>query len=279
MSPSLAHPPPCIIVIVIRQLTLGTCENAPFGTFKTAPRFLEDEDACDYVTRLAATLGVVAPQHVLAADWLHEAWEPERVAQLLGAFSATSGSYRIDLMTTEFKTAMQQLKERKLPLPGGAAAAAPAGAVNGAASGAANGAAADGTANGALGVYTEPWFGMEAASLRLPEELTRSWAEAEASADLALPPPNPYIPSDFSLCCDAGGAAAPAAAGGAVGGAGEGVVVEGWLAEVAKGLPVVLATPPDMLVDEPGGWRRECGCERGHPFSEPWCAFQVPAPL
>ena len=42
-------------------------------------RYQEEEEACEYVTRLAAALGWVEHQHVLMADYMHEAWEPEQV--------------------------------------------------------------------------------------------------------------------------------------------------------------------------------------------------------
>ena len=42
-------------------------------------RFQEEEDGLDYATRLAAALPLVDPPHVLVADYLHEAWQPERV--------------------------------------------------------------------------------------------------------------------------------------------------------------------------------------------------------
>jgi hypothetical protein len=192
------------------------------------------------VTRLSATLGVVRPEHVLAADWLHEAWEPARVAELLALFDAAGADYRIDLQTTAFKEVKEQLLEGKLPrlegLEAGAAAAA--------------GAAAE--------VFTEPWFGMEAASMRVPEKLTRSWAAGEVASDLGLPPRNPYIPSDFSLRCDEAAASDPAAA-----------APEGAAGEGAAGLPLVLATPPTLILDQPG----ELGFREGWSKSlllEPW---------
>lgn len=46
-------------------------------------RFAEEEDSCDLVTRLASNMGWVAPQHLLAAEYLHEEWQPEKVRGLL----------------------------------------------------------------------------------------------------------------------------------------------------------------------------------------------------
>jgi len=42
-------------------------------------RFLEEEDSCELVTRLASTMGWVEPQHLLVADYLHQQWQPEKV--------------------------------------------------------------------------------------------------------------------------------------------------------------------------------------------------------
>jgi hypothetical protein len=42
-------------------------------------RFLEEEDSCDFVTRLASTMGWVEPQHLLSADYLHQQWQPDKV--------------------------------------------------------------------------------------------------------------------------------------------------------------------------------------------------------
>ena len=192
------------------------------------------------MTRLSSTLGVVAPRHVLAADWLHEAWRPERVAELLALFDAAGGRYRIDLMTTAYEAgAKPQLLAGALPRR--EAAGAGGGAADGAGAQPPEAAAA---AAPAAAVLTEPWFGMEAVTLELPAWLTESWAAAPVPPELALPPPNPYIPSDFSLACDAeaGGPERAAAAADAAAAA----------AAVAAGVPAVLATPPELVIDEPG---------------------------
>jgi nardilysin len=42
-------------------------------------RFAEEEDSCDLVTRLASSMGWVAPQHLLAAEYMHEQWQPDKV--------------------------------------------------------------------------------------------------------------------------------------------------------------------------------------------------------
>jgi secreted Zn-dependent insulinase-like peptidase len=118
----------------------------------------------------------------------------------------------------------------------------------------------------------EPWFGLDAISAELPRELTDWWAgvggaaaaaadEAAAAAalpiprELALPPPNPFVPTDFALV--------------AAGGQGDGVAQQppqqqpadmevdrtaGATATTAAATttcPPALP-PPDLLEDEPG---------------------------
>lgn len=57
---------------------------------------------------------MVAPHHALAADYLHETWDPQHIAELMDCLRAapapgeSSGgaagecSYRLDLMTRDF---------------------------------------------------------------------------------------------------------------------------------------------------------------------------------
>ena len=42
-------------------------------------RFAEDEEASEYVSRLAASLPLYAPEHALNGSYLHEEWRPELV--------------------------------------------------------------------------------------------------------------------------------------------------------------------------------------------------------
>ena len=46
-------------------------------------KFADEEDACDYVTRLAADMQYYAPEHTLLGDFLYESWAPELVPALL----------------------------------------------------------------------------------------------------------------------------------------------------------------------------------------------------
>lgn len=49
-------------------------ELADIGGMKL--RFLEEEDAMDYVTSVAGSLLFVRPEHVLLTDYLYEQWKP-----------------------------------------------------------------------------------------------------------------------------------------------------------------------------------------------------------
>ena len=43
-------------------------------------RFAEDEEASEFVSRLAASLPLYAPKHALNGSYLHEEWRPELVS-------------------------------------------------------------------------------------------------------------------------------------------------------------------------------------------------------
>jgi hypothetical protein len=148
-----------------------------------------------------------------------------------------SSSFRIDLLTKSYTAIKQQLQQ---------AAADPGSWLN------------PGSSSSGVQDFTEPWFKMDALSVKLPDSLTGGWAESAVADDLALPPPNPYIPSDFELKTDGSSAAA-------VDSKQLLAAVERWmLVGGAVAQPeMVLAAPPAMLLDEPGA--RFC-CR-----SDSWC--------
>ncbi len=47
-------------------------------------RFAEEEDPCDFVTRLAEDAPYYAPEHILQGSYLYDQWEPELVRWQLG---------------------------------------------------------------------------------------------------------------------------------------------------------------------------------------------------
>lgn len=149
---------------------------------------------------------------MLVAEFLHEGWHPNLVEQLLGSCQpAAGGSFRVDLLTSSFAQLRQQLQQRQQDA--GASAASPCGAM------------ADADVAAALAAsatfFTEPWFGMEAVAMQLPGSLCACWESADVAPDLALPPRNAYIPTDFRL---KGAAAAQQLPGGAA--AAEGAIVD-----------------------------------------------------
>lgn len=104
------------------------------------------------------------------------------------------------------------------------------------------------------GEGVEPWFDFPFVQAQLPADVLRSWAAAAPSPDIALPPRNDYLPTDFELRCEAAGAAAdgPAAAAAAQqqNGGANGKQADGGAAAAA--VPSGFPTPPALLLDEPG---------------------------
>lgn len=126
----------------------------------------------------------------------------------------------------------------------------------------------------------EPWFSMEAAGVDLPRDMAAGWAAAPVPPELALPPRNNYIPTDFSLVAErsaasaaaatstdtAAAAANTAAAASSSGGAVTTVAAASGASSstAAAAAPAAALTaawpspsssspsPPDMLIDEPG---------------------------
>ncbi len=47
-------------------------------------RFAEEEDACEYVARIAADMPHYAPEHALCGPHLYDTWDPSLVRKLQG---------------------------------------------------------------------------------------------------------------------------------------------------------------------------------------------------
>ena len=159
-----------------------------------------------------------------------------QVLELLGLMQCSSSNYRIDLLTKSFDSIKHKLSTQQQQQQEGT--------------------------GGHVATLHEPWFNMEAVRWQLPDDIIGSWASADVSSDLALPPANPYVPTDFTLKSPA---AAAAAAGGAHGQPDnqqqqqqqvEIACLPQWLLDPVGGRPsavgVLLATPPDMLMDTTG---------------------------
>jgi nardilysin len=61
-------------------------------------RFAEEEDAAEFVARLAPECRRYAPHHALAGPYLHDEWDPELVSALTAGL--TPGAARLDLQTS-----------------------------------------------------------------------------------------------------------------------------------------------------------------------------------
>lgn len=70
------HPPPHTHTHTACCVCVSLCVS-----FLHTLRFMEEDDSCDFATRLAATMGWVEPQHLLVADYLHQHWQPDRVRE------------------------------------------------------------------------------------------------------------------------------------------------------------------------------------------------------
>lgn len=129
-------------------------------------RFLEEEDAAEYVAQVASDMHQYKLEHTLIGSYLHEVFDPELISSLLARM--TPGDVRLDLQTKNFDECKGQLQ-----------ALAPA---------------------ELLTTGVEPWFNFPYVSSRLPLEVVEEWTAAgECPKDLSLPPPNPYLATDFTL--------------------------------------------------------------------------------
>ena len=83
----------------------------------------------------------------------------------------------------------------------------------------------------------EPWFGLEALVIEVPESMRRTWSDARSTA-MNLPPVNPYVPTNFELRASE-----------------EDVESNRKRAveiQESNSLPALLSTPPVMICEEPG---------------------------
>ncbi|KDD73111.1 hypothetical protein H632_c2526p0, partial [Helicosporidium sp. ATCC 50920] len=167
-------------------------------------RFAEEEEAIEYVSSLAQDMFLYRPEHVVAAAAVYSDWDPELVESLLAKM--TPGNCRVDLQTHDFEAQSLLWNQRF----------------------------AD------CAVQHEPWFELDYLVADVPRDLLAAWEAAAPETDMALPAPNPYIPSDFALRCD---------------GAGEKAGEEGEK-EPRPVCPPALATsspaPPSLLLAAPG---------------------------
>jgi len=155
------------------------------GTKAMEFRFQEEEDSLEYVTRIAANASRFAPEHAVDGEWRMTAWDAEAVAAVLQLL--VPQNCRLDLQSALFTSGgggdhgVSVTPAMTTPL-------------------------GDGHAAQALHVHTERWMGVPYTVTPLPQAWLTEWTFPEPASlphDLALPPRNTYIPTDFSLVPDA----------------------------------------------------------------------------
>ncbi|CAI5526406.1 unnamed protein product [Closterium sp. Naga37s-1] len=118
-------------------------------------RFAEEDSPDEYAVRLAGNMFYYPKRHVIAGDYIHDKWDPDRIAYLLSLLSPHS--VRLDLLTHSFDHTRE-------------------------------------------GVLKEPWFDVPYTTTLLSPALLDQWAsDTWLNPDLRMPPPNEFIPTDFSL--------------------------------------------------------------------------------
>ena len=154
-------------------------EMATIGGMKW--KFLEEDDAAEYVAQMAGDMHLYPLEHTLVGAYLHEEFDPELISNLLDKM--TPGSVRLDLQTKAFEECKKVFLEEILGGDG-------------------NGADGNGvTAAEGVKIGEEPWFKIPFLLAPLPQTILTEWTSATKPPpeDLSLPPPNPYLPSDFTL--------------------------------------------------------------------------------
>jgi len=201
----------------------------------------EEEEASEFVSRLAASLHHQPPAHALSAPYLHDDWDPELVAAVLGELRPRKA--RIDLRSSSFAGVSKKKENDGEELPLASAEQAPSSSsLSSSSSSSSSSSPLQRWASSIPGarIEHEPWFDFDFGVAPLPQELVERWEEesdeveakararakrgaakggasaspsvvvAAAAGDdkegdeegLALPPRNCYIATDFSLRCD-----------------------------------------------------------------------------
>jgi secreted Zn-dependent insulinase-like peptidase len=241
-------------------------------------RFQEEEDAAEYAAQVASDLHHYPAEHALAGPFLHREYDPQLVSrrdpermsprpqhtqkkagQICARGPAASApvraappAWKLLLLSACFSVALLLLRLQISRLLDGMTPAAARLDLQTHAYDAAVATVAEVVAPARLTPGEEPWFGLPYAHAPLPEALLRRWEQAPPSPDIALPPRNDYLPSDFSLRCDdadaadAAGAAAGAANGGAT------AAADGAAAPAPDDDGAAFPSPPEIILEEPG---------------------------
>ncbi|CAI5991840.1 unnamed protein product, partial [Closterium sp. NIES-64] len=162
--PLLPVPPPSPSLPLPGNLPQAACNSRgphsrQVGTPSHCPPALSSLPALSALTAplsLPGNMFYYPKRHVIAGDYIHDKWDPDRIAYLLSLLSPHS--VRLDLLTHSFDHTRE-------------------------------------------GILKEPWFDVPYTTTLLSPALLDQWAsDTWLSPDLRMPPPNEFIPTDFSLC-------------------------------------------------------------------------------
>lgn len=192
-------------------------EMAGIGQLKW--RFLEEEDAADYAAQVAGDMFSYPVEHVLVGQYLHEEYDPGLVrnrhpllcCNFLGSleqdccvrlFGLTSKIYFCLIFCEHHSLfthgCMQIMKLLGMMNPSTVRLDIQTFAYD-----ACKATLADIAVDGTVQTDEEPWFKIPYAVGKLPDKLVESWDVTSWAEDISFPPKNNYVPTDFSLCCEA----------------------------------------------------------------------------
>ena len=153
-------------------------------------RFLEEEDAADYVAQIAGDLHTYPTHHALIGPYIHDEFDPEHIKSLLNEYlNPNTTAVRVEVQTKRTEACRCQL-DALLARDDTSTAGN------------------DLQSGPTVEMGEEPWFKIPYTCAVLPQSFVqKEWGSGAGAGgaggagtdDLSLPPPNPYLPSDFSL--------------------------------------------------------------------------------
>jgi nardilysin len=173
--------------------------------------FLEEEDAAEYTAQIASDMHMYPVQHTLQGMYLHEKFDPNLINTLLHQMTTTA--LRIDVQTKNYEACCQRVAEIVVECSenegvedGGKEKADKKGTKK---KKKGNNHVKNDDAPKSIMIEKgeEPWFGIPFVTTIVPSKMIKNWSLDESERDstqgnLYLPPPNPYLASDFNLKCE-----------------------------------------------------------------------------
>ncbi|CAG9464481.1 unnamed protein product [Pedinophyceae sp. YPF-701] len=123
-------------------------------------RFEDDDAPADFCAEAACNLHMYRPEHVLSGPYQYGEYDETLLVQLLELLRPTAEGWRIEIQTSDINAVL---------LP----------------------------SDGSRG--HEPWFDLDYVVRDVAAADIEEWATATPAEDLALPPHNSYVPTDFSV--------------------------------------------------------------------------------